>query len=156
MALYVVRHAVAVGRSSWKGDDDFARPLTPKGVRQAKALVRLLAGADVRRIYTSPAVRCHDTVAPLGEARRVEVRDTSVLAEGHGVAKARELVVDLAAKRGDSVLCTHGDLVPALLRRLARDGVRLESELQFAKGSTWEIEVEDDRITTGRYHPPAE
>jgi 8-oxo-dGTP diphosphatase len=157
MALYLVRHAVAVSRSSWKGDyEDPARPLTPKGQRQSKALVRLLGAADVRRIYTSPTVRCRDTVAPLADARGVEIRETKVLAEGHGGAKGRELMDELAGKRGDSVLCTHGDLVPDILRRLARDGMTMESDLQYAKGSTWEIDVEDGRITAGRYHPPAE
>jgi 8-oxo-dGTP diphosphatase len=155
MALYLVRHAVAVGRSSWKGDDD-SRPLTPKGKRQSRAIVRLLNDADVRRIYTSPALRCTDTVVPLAEARRLEVRPTGALAEGHGGAKAHDLVLELVAKRGDSVLCTHGDLVPDILRRLARDGTALESDLQYAKGSTWELDVEGDVITTAHYHPPAE
>ena len=155
MAIYLVRHAVAVGRSSWHHADD-KRPLTAKGERQSWALLRLLDGADVRRILSSPAVRCRETVAPLATAHRLDVRDVLDLAEGHGARKVVDLMEELAAKRGDSVLCTHGDLVPEVLRRLARDGVRLESELQFAKGSTWELLVEDDAIVRGRYHPPAE
>jgi phosphohistidine phosphatase SixA len=156
MALYLVRHAVAVGRSSWDGDDD-RRPLTPKGERQSKALVRLLGDVEVRRIWTSPAVRCVDSVRPLADTLHLEVRTTSALAEGHGVGKAMDLVGDLATKKGSSVLCTHGDLVPEILRRLARAGTSLESELQFAKGSTWELVVDDHhRIRTAHYHPPAE
>lgn len=155
MALYLVRHAVAVGRSSWHHADE-KRPLTPKGHRQAQALLRLFEGTDVRRILSSPAVRCHDTVAPLAQARRVEIKLTPELAEGHGVRKAHEALMDLADKKGDSVLCSHGDLIPELLRRLTRDGVRLESDMQYAKGSTWELQVEDDAVVRGLYHPPAE
>jgi 8-oxo-dGTP diphosphatase len=156
MALYLVRHAVAVGRSSWDGGDDIRRPLTAKGERQSKALVRLLADCDVRRVYSSPAVRCVDTVRPLVDTLRVALHEVDVLAEGNGSGKAVELVHELAAKKGDSVLCTHGDLVPEILRRLAREGMTLESDLHFAKGSTWELLVDDGRIRTGRYHPPAE
>lgn len=156
MALYLVRHAVAVGRSAWHHADE-RRPLTPKGKRQAQALLRLFEGADVRRVLSSPAVRCRDTVEPLAHARRIDLRVTPELAEGHGPRKAQELVADLATKKGDTVLCAHGDLIPELLRRLARDGVRLESELQYAKGSTWELQVEnEEKIVRGLYHPPAE
>ena len=155
MAVYLVRHAVAVGRSAWRNADE-KRPLTAKGERQAKALLRLFDGADLRRIHSSPAVRCRDTVQPLADSRGIQVRDQNELAEGHGARKVVDLMVELAAKKGDSVLCTHGDLVPEVLRRLARDGVKLESDLQFAKGSTWELLVDGDKISSGRYHPPAE
>lgn len=155
MAVYLVRHAVAVGRSSWNHADE-KRPLTPKGRRQAKALLRLFEGTDVRRILSSPAVRCRDTVTPLAESRRLEVVDTHELFEGQGARKALELLVEAAARKGDSVLCAHGDLIPELIRRLDRDGVKLESGLQYAKGSTWELQVTDDKIVRGLYHPPAE
>lgn len=155
MALYLVRHAVAVGRSAWHHADE-KRPLTPKGRRQAAALLRLFEGVEVRRILSSPAVRCRDTVVPLAEAYKLEVHDAVELAEGHGPRKAMELFGETAAKKGDSVLCAHGDLIPEVLRRLARNGVRLESDLHYAKGSTWELAVDDGRIVSGRYHPPAE
>lgn len=155
MALYLVRHAVAMGRSSWHHADE-RRPLTPKGLRQSQALLRLFEGTDVRRIHSSPTVRCRDTVLPLAKARHLEVREAPELAEGHGGRKALDLVLEAAGKKGDSVLCTHGDLVPEILRRLVRDGMHLESELQFAKGSTWELVVDGEKLVSGRYHPPAE
>lgn len=155
MAVYLVRHAVAVGRSNWDHADE-KRPLTPKGQRQARALLRLFEGTDVRRILSSPAVRCRDTVTPLAESRRLEVTGAHELAEGQGLKKALDLLVEAAAKKGDSVLCAHGDLIPELIRRLDREGVKLESELHYAKGSTWELQVADDTIVRGLYHPPAE
>jgi 8-oxo-dGTP diphosphatase len=155
MALYLVRHAVAVGRSSWDGDD-VDRPLTGKGERQAKALVRLLGDTEARRIHSSPAVRCRATVQPLADALRLDVHELDLLAEGHRAGKAVELLAELGAKKGSSVVCTHGDLIPEILRRLVRDGMALESELHFAKGSTWELLADGGRIRSGRYHPPAE
>ena len=155
MPVYLVRHAVAVGRHGWDGPDR-ARPLTPKGERQATALPRLLESADVRRIASSTARRCVDTVVPLADARGLEVRHADELAEGAEPKKAVGLLRELAAKKGDSVLCAHGDLIPEILRKLTREGMRMESELQFAKGSTWELVVADDDVVSGRYHPPAE
>lgn len=155
MAVFLVRHAAAMGRSSWD-DADEKRPLTAKGHRQAEALTRLFDGAHVRRILTSPAVRCRDTVAPLGLVNGVDVDDAAELAEGQNTRRATELVIEQAGKKGDSVLCAHGDLIPEILRRLAHHGMKLESELLFAKGSTWELQVEGGRPVSGRYHPPAE
>ena len=146
---------MAVGRSGWDGADR-DRPLTPKGERQSAALPRLLESAEVRRILSSPATRCRDTVTPLAGATSLEVVDADELAEGASAKVAVGLLTDLAAEAGDSVLCTHGDLIPEILRRLVRDGARLESDLQFAKGSTWELAVADGAVTGGRYHPPAE
>lgn len=155
MAVHLVRHAVAVGRSGWDGDD-FARPLTARGQRQAEALIRFFRGNDVRRIRTSPALRCHDTVAPLGAGMGIDVVDDLRLAEGSDIAEAVALVHKLAAKKGDSVLCSHGDIIPEVLRRLARDGVPMESDLLIAKGSTWELVTGDGAVTAARYHPPGE
>jgi len=156
MALYLVRHAVAVGRHAWNGSD-MDRPLTTKGRRQSEALPRLFKGTDVRRILTSPAARCRETVGPLGKTLGVDVRNLDVLEEGATARKAVDLLHELAEKKGDTVLCGHGDLIPEVLRRLAREGTKLESDLQFAKGSTWELTVGDDgKIVSAHYHPPAE
>jgi 8-oxo-dGTP diphosphatase len=155
MAVYLVRHAVAVGRGSWEGRDA-DRPLTAKGRRQAAALVRLLEATDVRRIVSSPATRCTSTVQPLADARRLTVKSSTALLEGAKLDDAVAQVTELARKGGDSVACTHGDLVPEILRRLARRGTELQSELLLAKGSTWELDITDGRIVAARYHPPAE
>jgi phosphohistidine phosphatase SixA len=155
MTVYLVRHAVAVGRSEWAGDDD-VRPLTKRGERQAGALVDVLTGggADVRRILSSPAVRCRETVAPLGAKLGLDVEDARELAEGSKPSAAVDLVRAVGAKKGDTVLCAHGDLVPEIVRRLGRDGVRWDGDLRFAKGSTWVLDHDGERFTEARYAPP--
>jgi phosphohistidine phosphatase SixA len=155
MTVYLVRHAVAVGRRAWDGPDR-ARPLTPKGERQAAALPGLLEDASVGRVLSSPAVRCRDTLGPLAEATGLEVEAVDELAEGADPASAVDLLEALAGEGADTVLCTHGDLIPEVLRHLTRQGARLEGDLQFAKGSTWELVVDDGAVVGGRYHPPAE
>ena len=153
MSVYLVRHAVAVGRSDWSGADR-DRPLTKKGERQAHAVVDLLAHAEIQRVVTSPAVRCRDTVAPVASKFGLELVVDDALAEGAKAKDALELARRLADQGGDTVLCTHGDLVPDLIRRLSRDGMRWDGDLRFAKGSTWLLSWDGDRFTDGRYFPP--
>jgi 8-oxo-dGTP diphosphatase len=154
MAVYLVRHAVAQSRSEWGHKDDQLRPLTKRGGRQAEGLVELLRKAEVRRIYSSPAVRCEDTVAPLAKELGLEVRLAESLAEGAGGRTAYELASELLGRKGDSVLCTHGDIVPEVLRRVARDGAELPTELRWAKGSTWVLDADGDRFAKAHYLAP--
>ena len=65
-------------------------------------------------------VRCVETVRPLAEKSGLRVETTDVLQEGAPVEKAYDLLTKLAGKKGDSVLCAHGDLVPALIEAVAR------------------------------------
>jgi phosphohistidine phosphatase SixA len=156
MAVYLVRHAVAQSRSDYGDGDDDLRPLTKRGERQAARLTDMLAEADVRRNFSSPAVRCVNTVAPLARKLGLEVRTVAALVEGSGGRGAYDLVRDCARRKGDSVLCTHGDIVPEVLRRIARDGAALPDELRWAKGSTWILETDGDHVIKATYVAPPE
>jgi 8-oxo-dGTP diphosphatase len=153
MTVYLVRHADAKSRSNWHADDRL-RPLTKKGERQAAGLVDQLRDADVRRVLSSPAVRCVDTVKPLATKHSVAVEAVDALLEAQPTKAALHTMLDAADGKGDVVLCTHGDLVPELLRALGKHGVKLIDELRFAKGSTWVLEGKGRNLTEGRYLPP--
>jgi 8-oxo-dGTP diphosphatase len=153
MALYLVRHAQALSRSGWDGPDE-ERPLSSRGERQAESLVDLVAHPEVRRVLSSPALRCVTTVQPTAEKLGLDVRHAPELAEGAGGKSAVALMHELLAKKGDTVLCTHGDIIPEVLRIVARDDVRFGDELRWAKGSTWVFEAHGSTITEARYLPP--
>ena len=153
MAVYLVRHAIAVGRSAWKHGDE-ERPLTKRGERQAQGLVDLLAPAQIRRMHTSPTERCRATVRPLADKLGLDPRDAPELMEGGDNDKAIGLLCRDAAKKGDSVLCTHGDVVPDLLRRLAAEGLRLPDQVRWPKGSTWVLDWDGDQFSIGHFLPP--
>jgi 8-oxo-dGTP diphosphatase len=156
MTVFLVRHADAKSRANWEADDTL-RPLTKKGEAQASALVKQLDGARIARILSSPAVRCTDTVQPLADEHGRPIEQTDVLLEGADAATAYELLCRVAHENGDAVLCTHGDLVPELLRIAARDGVALDDAARWPKGSTWAIEADGTRLTRARYlAPPGE
>ena len=153
MTVYVVRHAKAGSRSAWKGADDL-RPLSRAGRKQADALVGLLGEADVTRIVSSPYVRCRQTVEPLAQGLRIAVDLAEALAEGALLTE----VLRLVEKVGDeeAVLCTHGDVVEALLEYLHdRPRVRVHGDA-YEKGSTWALEVRSGSVRSARYlEPPA-
>ncbi len=148
--LYLVRHAHAGKRHSWDGPDA-ERPLSKKGGRQAEGLVRLL-DVEVKRILSSPAVRCVQTVEPLARHVGLEVQTTEALAEGAPVEPAVELVCSLLD--GGAVLCAHGDLVPEVLEWFAAHGADVDGSQSTAKGSAWALTISDGRVTAGRYLPP--
>lgn len=87
---------------------------------------------------SSPALRCRQTVAPLASALSREVSVADALAEGGDGSAVLELVE--AHDAGDLVLCSHGDVIPEVLRALQRRGVELPPDLRWAKASIWSIE----------------
>ncbi len=147
MPLLLVRHAVAQPRRGWS-KADWERPLTEEGEAQANGLVELLLPFEIERIWSSPFVRCVDTVVPLAERLGLPVEPFDELAEGAG-ASVEPLISQVPGVT--IVLCTHGDVVPELLDALARDTAPKDGERPCAKGSTWVI---DDDGAPPRYLPP--
>ena len=153
MTVYVVRHGRAGSRSAWDGPDDL-RPLTKAGRKQADALVELLGDVGVTRIVSSPYVRCRQTVEPLAQGLRIPVDLAEALAEGALLTEVLRLVEKVGGE--EAVLCTHGDVIEALLGYLHdRPGVPVHGHA-YEKGSTWALEVRSGSVTSARYlDPPA-
>ena len=151
--LFLVRHAAAGNRSDWKKDDRL-RPLSSRGEKQALGLARTLGVHPIDRILASPYLRCRQTVEPLAEKVGIEIEERDELGEGEGFKGARDLCRQLAGT--NAVLCSHGDVIPALLDWMARHGMALKSAFECKKGSTWEIEVQAGEFRRGRYWPPSE
>jgi phosphohistidine phosphatase SixA len=149
--LYVVRHAHAGDRSAWQQSDDL-RPLSPRGARQAAGIRALLGDSRLERLVSSPAVRCVDTLRPLGDALGLEVEVDSRLAEGAGAHGILALLGELAT--APAALCSHGDVIPDLLDVLVDRSVKIRGELRWQKGSTWELTWNGDGISQARYVPP--
>jgi phosphohistidine phosphatase SixA len=151
--LYVVRHAHAGERSAWDGHDD-ERPLTRKGRRQAAAISDALAHAGISRLVSSPTVRCIQTFEPLAARLGLAVELDGRLSEGTPAVTALALADELHGEPRAAAVCSHGDIVPELLRIWRATTVRFTGPLVWPKGSTWVISWAGDRWTTARYIPP--
>lgn len=119
--LVLVRHAKALPRNSWTGED-WHRPLVPEGIERAVELAPVLHAYGVRRLETSSATRCVQTLEPaaLHLGRRLRHRD-DLTEESYAVdPDAAYARLDRLLDRGRPVaVSTHGPLLPDLLGRLA-------------------------------------
>ena len=137
LTIEFVPHVDAGDRTKWPGEQDH-RPVSDLGRAQAIALAEALAQEPVDALYSSPAVRCQQSLAPLAqrcglsvailpELREMEgfVGPEAWLSEAFGGAYAagRALVaveqIRTAHDEGRVVVCSHGGVIPALTACLA-------------------------------------
>lgn len=149
--IHLVRHGSAGDRRQWDGPDH-ERPLNEKGLFQAEMLGAALSDVGVERLLSSPYVRCMQTLEPLGATLGVEVERTDALAEGAGASTIARLLDEIGGST--AVLCSHGDVIPDMLKRLHGTGVRFLSPYECKKGSTWVVGHDGKEYTEARYVPP--
>lgn len=150
MTIHLVRHAKAGSRRNHVGLD-VQRGLTKGGRRQADAIAEHFESLPVDRIISSVYVRCRETVAPLAHHRKLPVDLDDALAEGASWTALAGLLHKLGDT--DAVLCTHGDVIGNALENFLAEGVTLDGELVFPKGSVWVFEAVDGEIVSGRHDP---
>ena len=141
--LHLLRHAHAGDPFEWDGPDE-ARPLSPKGERQADRLGRFLAGVGFRTdaIITSPKVRAVQTGEIVAERLGVPVGTDERLAGDVGLG-ALETILLHAGHPTAPILVGHdpdfSDLIVKLCGGLGvpmRKGTfaRLDAERPFEPG----------------------
>lgn len=170
--IELVRHAKAQSREGWRDRPDRDRPLSEAGQAQAEALARaILDEGPVDVCYTSPTVRCAQTLGPLLAVAGGSLLDEEALAEapavpstdrgnawvasawlgGRALAFVDRVTTELAGRR--IVACSHGDVVPALLAALAgRDGLALP-DVSLDKGSRISLRFRGGRCVQALRHP---
>jgi broad specificity phosphatase PhoE len=154
----LVRHAAAAARDDWWGRPDRDRPLTDTGMLQARALATTLAaGAPIARLASSPYTRCVQTLEPLSGALGLPIAEEEPLAEAMTLpvhdggdawvasawlaGRALSLINRLVREHegGRVVLCSHGDVVPAVMAALAgRDGLGM-ADVRCPKGARFTL-----------------
>jgi phosphohistidine phosphatase SixA len=141
---YLSRHAHAGDKRAWTGPD-LARPLSEAGRREAHGLLTQLRDDPIGRILSSPAVRCLQTVKPLAARRGLTTETSEALGVEGDPAALEELLLDPRAR--DLLVCSHGELIGTVLRRLV--GADLGTD-RWPKGSTWVLEVDGGQV----HHSP--
>ena len=97
-----------------------------------------------------------ETVEPLAVAVDLEVRLDERLAEfGSEHVRADASLFDLLHSLPDrAVVCSHGDVIPAIIESLAGAGMRIGGDAQWAKASVWVLEREKNRFVSATAWPP--
>jgi len=122
--VIVLRHATATLRADWKGEDG-RRPLVRVGELEAERLAQTLAAFNVKRVYTSPWTRCHQTVLPYAQHRGLTIIDRSQLSEvgeAKGPQRTRKMIEKVVGDGRAAVICTHRPALPTILDALAEFG----------------------------------
>lgn len=157
MIIHLVRHAHAGSRSAWIGDDSI-RPLSDKGHAQSDAIADALARdlADhasgdrhdgAVELWSSPFVRCVQTLEPLGARLDLKVRTVDDLAEGGTGGAALDLLLSAADHASTVVACSHGDVIPAIVATALDRGATLDGDREPRKAARYVIRVSDGAVT---------
>ena len=105
------------------------------------------------RLFSSPYVRCAQTLRPAAKQLALDVEPTDALAEGAGLRDALWLV---SQHLDDNVaLCSHGDVLGDLLHHYASQGIELQGD-RVEKASIWVLHVKDADVRKATYLPPPE
>jgi len=150
MSLFLVRHAKAGKRSKWD-DDDSLRPLVEEGVRQAEVIAASISPLQPTALYSSPFLRCVQTLEPLGKATGLSVVKHELLAEGVDFTGTVDWMHTLA---DGAVMCSHGDVIPEVIDALERRGMEVSGFRESRKGSVWVLERRKGLVTGGHAWPP--
>ena len=148
--IYLVRHAKAGERRVWEGDDE-ARPLSKHGWKQSEAIAKRLGVKGATALYSSPYVRCVQTLEPLAGRLGFEIQTDGRLSEAEPFEPVLELLAEVA---NGAVLCSHGDIIPETIQALARRGMEVQTSADWRKATIWVLRRKGDRITKGKVCPP--
>ena len=121
-AFLIVRHAKALSRSDFSGEDDQQRPLDEAGRQRSLDIIPLLGAYGIQRVGSSPSVRCVDTLTPYAQSLGRSVTIHGSLSEEDFAldpVAAAEITHRQLAKRRPRALCGHGPVLPAMLHVLS-------------------------------------
>jgi 8-oxo-dGTP diphosphatase len=146
--VYLVRHGNAGVRSKWKGPDK-KRPLTEKGQQQSLGVAEILARHPITEVWSSPALRCFESVAPVAENLGIEVQTSKLLKESTDLNTIYGYLKKLGP--GSIVLSSHKDWIGPLLKDLSSRGVKLRGTRKWPKASVWVLDLVDGKVVSGFY-----
>jgi len=145
----------AVDRNSWQGASD-DRPLTPLGERQSERIAEELTAEPVQAIYSSQALRCRASLAPLSDRLGMPVQVLTEFQDTADKALGALREMHAAVPEGRAVLCSYGDVVPALLNYLTSAWGQPNPERDTRKGAVFTLRYDGTSGSVETRGPSAE
>jgi 8-oxo-dGTP diphosphatase len=118
----LLRHAKAISRDEWQGDDD-DRPLDPLGTYQSDRLIPIYSVYKLNEVHTSDAIRCFDTVNNFARKLSISLEVSAKLSEStykKDKEKAIDYCRDLFKEDKNILICSHNPILPKLFNKLTR------------------------------------
>lgn len=164
LTLDLIAHLDAGDKTKWQGDQN-ERPLSELGRRQAQALGEALGAEPFDALYSSPALRCRQSLEPLAERLGLTIAVLSGLGEtdawrvpggwesgppvaAYAAGRALAALEQVRGKHsgGRVVACSHGHIIPALVAFLI-GAHELGQVPQLAhRGQWYRLRFEADRV----------
>ena len=146
--LIMLRHAKALERTEWQGDDE-DRPLDLLGQQQAKRMHAIYQVYAINEVHTSDAVRCFDTVAGLCRVLGIDPVVKGALSEytfKKNKEKAIEYAKDLIKINQSALLCSHNPVLPRMMEKLTKkiDFEYPDNKLQ--PGEAWIVHHDKKKV----------
>ena len=131
--IVLLRHAKALKREDWEGDDG-DRPLDNKGQRQAKRMLSIYQNYGITEIHTSDAQRCIETIEPMAKSLKLNPiysRDLSEYCYEKDKDAPLDYVWSLLRPNLNVIVCSHNPILPKLVKKLIgkKNFKKIESEL---------------------------
>lgn len=146
--LVLLRHAKAVKREDWDGDDG-DRPLANIGQIQAKHLLSKYVPYAIEEVHSSDAMRCIETIEPLTRSLKIHPIFSADLSE-YRFAKDKTAALDYAQElmdRGHSaIICSHNPILPKLLKKLIGKKNFKELGQELKPGEAWVLHHREGEI----------
>ncbi|MDP1852010.1 MAG: NUDIX hydrolase [Candidatus Planktophila sp.] len=147
-ALVLLRHAKAIKREDWDGDDG-DRPLGNIGQLQAKRLLSKYLPYAIKEVHSSDAMRCIETIEPMTRALQMHPIFTTDLSE-YRFAKDKEAALDYAQdlliRNQSAIICSHNPILPKLLKKLIGKKNFKELVQKLEPAEAWVLHHRDGEI----------
>ena len=137
----LLRHAKAITRDEWQGDDD-DRPLDSLGQNQANRLLAVYQVYNIDQIHTSDAIRCYDTVNPMVKGLGIKLEVTGKLSEStykKDKEKAFDYAKGLIKEDARILLCSHNPILPKMFNKLTKKSDVDADEGKLSPADAWVI-----------------
>jgi 8-oxo-dGTP diphosphatase len=146
--LVLLRHAKALKREEWDGDDA-DRPLNNLGQLQTKRLLPQFFPYNIAEVHSSDAYRCMQTVEDLTRALDLNLFIALDLSED-AFAKDKDAALDYVSSLmldGKNVLiCSHNPILPKVLKKLVGKKYFKEMDSKLEPAQAWVIHHRDGEV----------
>jgi 8-oxo-dGTP pyrophosphatase MutT (NUDIX family)/phosphohistidine phosphatase SixA len=166
-ALILLRHAKALNPDTYE-EPDQTRPLAELGRRQAEKIVPTLSAWGPKKVISSSSVRCVQTLEPfiIASQRKLVTTDDISQHTFRGASQEITEIIDRRLhKRKNTILCSHGPVLPVLLSEIVEatrtpysPSLRRAADLETASFSVVHIRYDDPEagiIAIETYDAPA-
>ena len=147
-ALVLLRHAKAIKREDWDGDDG-DRPLANIGQIQAKRLLSKYLPYAIKEVHSSDAMRCIETIEPMTRALQMHPIFSTDLSE-YRFSKDKEVALeyaqDLMNRNRSAIICSHNTILPKILKKLIGKKNFKELDQKLEPAEAWVLHHRDGEI----------